>query len=224
MEKKTGIIFDMDNTILSSRIDFRYMKESTIQLLRQWRYLPGDWQGMPTSQLMHLAVENGLPPENEAAVWQKIAEIESEGLHQAVLEEGAAALLQTLAEDFYLTLLTNNLHEAAEDALRQCGIRRYFSYVAGRGKVPCLKPQANGVLHVMEQFPGLPSGAWLAIGDAWIDAVAAVNAGIAFAAYNNSRQEDWNAKGIIPVLSFEKWDDKAAQALLNWGRVSCQTL
>jgi len=224
MEKKAGIIFDMDNTILSSRIDFAYMRETAVSLLRQWGFLPQDWQGMSTSQLMHVATENGLPLEKGDMIWQKIAEIESEGLHKAVLEDGAEDLLQSLAKDFYLTLLTNNLHAAAEDALKQCGVSSYFSYVAGRGRVPCLKPQAQGVLYVMQQFPTLPASAWLSVGDAWIDAVAAGHAGIAFAAYNNSRKEDWAAKGIVPVLSFQQWDEKAKEALLNWNRSYCQTV
>ena len=222
--KETGIIFDMDNTILSSRIDFAKMRQTTLTSLKKWQSLPAGWQMMTTSQLVDKAVAAGLSAEQEEILWQKISDIEWEGLHKAVLEPGVAAMLEDLAGDFCLTLLTNNMHGAAVAALQDLGVAGYFSCVAGRGQVPCLKPKADGVLQVMAQFPTISQKGWLAIGDAWIDAAAAQEAGIAFAAYNHNRQEEWALREITPCLQLSAWQAGAVQEILAWRQksLSCQ--
>lgn len=224
--KQAGIIFDMDNTILSSRIDFAKMKQTTLLTLKEWQAVPADWQIMTTSQLVDKAVASGLSPEQENILWQKISDIEWEGLHKAVLEPGVSLMLEALGEDFYLTLLTNNMHDAAVDTLRDLGVADYFSYVAGRGQVPFLKPKADGILQVMAHFPNIKQADWLAIGDAWIDAAAAQEAGIAFAAYNHNRQEEWAQWGITPCLQLSAWHTGAVQEILAWRQksLSCQNL
>ena len=210
-----GIIFDMDNTVLCSKIDFDRMKKDTAQTLRRWNALPVGWQRMSTGEMIDGGVALGIDQEQYRLLWDHVAELEAVGLHNALPEPGAVECLHRLKEDFLLTLLTNNLHHAALDALQTCGMADCFSYLIGRGEVTALKPDPAGYEFLLAQFPHIPKKQWIAIGDSWLDGAAAVACGIDFASYD-CRQVDWQSRGVQPVFGISRWDAQAVAALQAW--------
>lgn len=213
--KNKLIIFDMDNTILQSRIDFPKMKRVV------WRIL--DELGLPeckcrstADSIMHYTLSPHYDPQVADEMWRLVGEIEDEGLLAAVMEPGATEALAYLCDHAELAVLTNNTDYNLAENLGRLGILSYLSCVAGRDKVGrVLKPEPGGMEWVMAQYPAVPKERVVTVGDAWNDAVAAEAAGVAFAAYNRSRCESWDELNIKPLLRITRWDRAACDALLG---------
>ncbi|MBR0376724.1 MAG: HAD family hydrolase [Firmicutes bacterium] len=213
--KNKLIIFDMDNTILQSRIDFPKMKREV------WRML--DDIGLPqfkckstADSIMHYTQSPYYDVEIGEEMWRRVGEIEDEGLLAAVMEPGAVEALDYLRNYAELAVLTNNTDFNLDDNLGRLGILSYLSCVAGRDKVGrVLKPEPGGMEWVMAQYPQIQREKVATVGDAWNDAAAAEAAGIAFVAYNRSRQERWDELGVCPLLRLTQWNRAACDSLLG---------
>ncbi|MFS0726787.1 HAD family hydrolase [Paenibacillus sp. 1P07SE] len=182
-----GLIFDMDNTLLRSRIDFDQMKRETYAYLRKISILDEDldMESHTTSTLMAEAVRTSRMTEAMIAeMWGIADRIEKAGMHQADLEPGVPELLEQLHGRLPLVVVTNNSSGAAELALKENKVRHYFDDVIGRDKVKSMKPAPDAFLHVLAAYKHIPAEHWLSVGDAWIDGAASTAAGIRFVSYN----------------------------------------
>ena len=197
--RKYGIIFDMDNTLLHSVINFSLMKQRACEIM--------DKYGISHDASLSVSAMVNTAHTTEAAkeeIWREIQQIEDIGGKNAELEPGIKELLPKLHSEFILAILTNNTQKSAVDMLAANKIQNYFDMAAGRETVPEAKPSPAGYIHIMKSFPDKTR--WLAIGDALIDAQGAIGAGIPFISYEGSRQENWANHGITPPLTFSRWD------------------
>jgi phosphoglycolate phosphatase len=199
--KDQGIIFDLDNTLLNSHIDFPGMKKS----IAQWLIAQGalsqnqDIQLCTTSQLINQAKASGLLSlEQENQLWQFIGEFEEKGMRGATLEEGVKDTLAQLQRKAHLFVLTNNAEQAARTALKETGIESYFVKLYGREQVPALKPSPAGIQLIMKEHPNIRQEHWLMIGDSWIDGKAAQESGIPFLLYKG-KEKDIQQHQIRPL-------------------------
>lgn len=208
------IIFDMDNTVLRSRIDFDKMRRVVHGILDE---IGCPQYKMPATAKSMVAYELSpdYDPEVAKRMWADIAEIEAKGLHQAVLEPGAAEAMAYLAQYASLTILSNNTDRAARDNLQRLGVAQFFRHIVGRDSVAHLKPDPDGFHKIMAAYPELDRQHIVTVGDAANDAQGAEAAGIGFVAYNNSRAEDWQRWGVEPLLRLTDWDRPSCDALLN---------
>jgi phosphoglycolate phosphatase len=191
-DREKGIIFDLDNTLLHSRIDFPGMKSSVAQWLIQQGALDKTRNiGLyTTSQMINQAIEKKLlSEEQEQEVWQLIGKFEEEGMEGAILEEGVIPCLKQLKAKASLFVLTNNAEQAARKALQETGIAAYFVKIYGREQVPSLKPSPLGMEQIINEHPNIPRENWLMIGDSWIDGKAAQDCGLPFLLYKG-RESD----------------------------------
>ncbi|WP_248926714.1 HAD family hydrolase [Paenibacillus hamazuiensis] len=208
MEKKyrvQGLIFDMDNTLLRSRIDFARMKREVYLLLAEHGVLSDDvaLERYTTVTLIDsVRHRRSYTAEVENAVWRRIAAIEEEGMIGADLEPGVADLLEALSGKLTLSVLTNNADAAAMRALRETGIARYFATIVGRDGLPALKPAPDGVHRVLRQHKRIPPDRWLSVGDSWTDGMAAQQAGVPFVAYGPGAA-GMEARGVRPLAAIE---------------------
>lgn len=204
-----AILFDMDNTLLASRIDYAAMRrEVGARLVREGYLAEEETEGGTTASLIQAAIGRGLAGEALDRVWAICARHEAEGMRGAGLEPGARDVLEELSgRGLLLAVLTNNAVAAAERALRDTGIRHYFDAVFGRESVPEPKPSPAAVQAILARYPDVPPGRWLAVGDTWIDGAAAAGAGIAFAAYRAS--SDLAARGVVPDVRIERLGELA---------------
>ncbi|MBD2845325.1 HAD family hydrolase [Paenibacillus sp. IB182496] len=185
-----GIIFDMDNTLLRSTIDFASMKRDTHRFLVSHGVLEEsvELQAHTTSTLIETAVQSGrMTDELLDKLWAIPKRYEVAGMQDADLEPGARELLADLEGRCRLAIVTNNAVEAAEEALRTNRIRSHFDCLVGRETTGAIKPAPDGFLHVLRRAPQLRTEEWLSVGDAWIDGLASSRAGIAFVAYQCDR-------------------------------------
>ncbi|TVY10542.1 HAD family hydrolase [Paenibacillus cremeus] len=198
--KRKGIIFDMDNTLLQSRIDFKAMKMDLFRYFVREQVLPEEFtvEEHTTSTMIEYARAKGLSAEHYEAAMKLAEKHELAGMEGAGLEPGARELLEALAERYMLVVITNNSFAAAVKALELTGIAGYFDLTIGREQMSALKPSPSGFLFALEQFSHIPAGEWISIGDAWIDGRASQDAGIAFISYRTS-DDVMRAKRVAPV-------------------------
>jgi phosphoglycolate phosphatase len=195
-----GILFDMDNTLLQSRIDFAAMKRDIFQVLVSRSLLTAAFsmQEHTTSTMLAEARKMGMTDDLHASCMEIAARHEVAGMEDAGLEPDVLELLPTLHHRYCLVVVTNNSRAAAVKALDLTGIVAYFDLIVGREQMTALKPSPSGFFYAKEQLPQIPADAWISIGDSWIDGRASADAGIPFISYKKSVAE-MNGRGVNPV-------------------------
>ena len=207
------IIFDMDNTLIHSHLDFTLMKAESLRLLKEGGHRPDET--LPLTQIMDICKQSGhLSTALEARIWSRIDDIEYDGLKNAIIEPGIEQVLEFLGADAHIVALTNTKEEAACMTMEKLGLTRWLEHIMGRGSAPQLKPAPGGMLSLLACYPHITAGNTLAVGDAIIDLLAARAAGLLFCAYNRSRFEQWPAFEHKPDLQLSNWEKSAAQSML----------
>ncbi|MEF3302981.1 HAD family hydrolase [Paenibacillus sp. GYB003] len=196
-----AIVFDMDNTLLRSRIDFPRIKRDVFGFLNGCGVLPPDFPlGEHTiATLIEAARGSGkLQAAWEAEIWDTVVRGEREGMAGAELEPFVPEVLERLRGDVAMSVLTNNAREAAIEALHRTGIVSCFEHIAGREQMAALKPSPSGLLHLLSHYPHIRADEWLAVGDSWIDGKAAQQGGVPFLAYHANTAEF--ERRSVPVI------------------------
>ncbi len=202
--KCKGIIFDMDNTLLQSRIDFAAMKEDI------FRHLVG--HGMlterfplyehTTSTMLEHAKHAGMDHTLYLSCLNIAEKHEVRGMEGAGLEKGVPELIESLHGKFVLVVVTNNSLSAALKALEVTGIKSYFDSIIGREQMEALKPSPSGFTYALNQFPAIAADEWISVGDSWIDGAASAGAGIPFISYRTSLEAMMD-KGVRPIARID---------------------
>jgi phosphoglycolate phosphatase len=191
-KKYQGIIFDMDNTLLQSRIDYGGMKQTVFKMLVEHGFYEADyhWTECTVSQLIDTArCSAKMTREIEALIWDTVVSYEKEGMHNVSLEPGVPELLVELDSRYRLTVLTNNALTAAMLALQETEIADYFDLIVGREMLGALKPSPAGVNYILNKYPEISPSKWLFVGDSWIDGKAAQAGQVDFLAYQGDETE-----------------------------------
>lgn len=177
---EVALIFDLDQTLIHTRIDFVAIRHRLIDLLYEHGVTD-----QPRDSLLRLALPELADlgrrriPELGAAMWTIIKEAEDGGLQGAEPVAHAVPVLEALRHrGFRLALLTNNARPGAIERLKMLGLTRAFEVVVTRDEVGGLKPLPDGVHYILQRLPGIKRTC--VIGDAWIDAQAAYEAGARF--------------------------------------------
>ncbi|WP_224753401.1 HAD family hydrolase [Paenibacillus terricola] len=194
-----GIIFDMDNTLLQSRIDFGAMKRDVYNYLQAQGFLEQGLQltEYTTSMLIEQAKRQGLDAGRYTETMRITRQHEIVGMSDATLEPEAESLLSALEEEYVLVVVTNNAEEAATEALTRTGIASRFQLIVGRESMTEMKPGPSGYQEVVKRT-GIPAEHWLSIGDSWIDGRGSIDAGIRFVGYQ-TKDEELASRGVEPI-------------------------
>ncbi|HEV8354745.1 MAG TPA: HAD-IA family hydrolase [bacterium] len=190
-----ALIFDLDNTLIHSTIDFRRIRVRLITLLRA-AGLSDDSDDALMKLAIPQLVERGRAHDESLAgrMWGVITEEEDLGLQDADAVEHAAAVLGELARrKFRLGLLTNNRRDGTLDRMTELGLHAYFGAIATRDDVGVLKPMPDGVTHLLARLD--PVQRVYVVGDSWIDGQAASAAGARFIGFG-PREAEVRARGI----------------------------
>ncbi|GFZ95375.1 hypothetical protein GCM10008018_47170 [Paenibacillus marchantiophytorum] len=200
-----GLIFDMDNTLLESRIHFKAMKEEIAFFLANRGCLPDSFplEMHTTSTLLAYVQERGASKETLDSALRIAEKHELRGMEGADLEAGAAELIASVHGRYKLVIVTNNAHAAAVRALELTGIKNRFDYIVGREQMTAMKPSPSGYLRAKRHFPDIPDQGWLSIGDSWIDGRASMEAQIPFISYGKMGHTMID-KGVKPIAHIDK--------------------
>jgi phosphoglycolate phosphatase len=207
---QTTIVFDLDNTVVHSRIDFAGCRRALIALLRE-AGLPSDELAVdgPNRRSIGQIIELG--DEHDArrgtnlgpTMWRLVEAYEREGMHLATVEADAGPTLAELRRRGHaLSILTNNAHTSALEALVKFGLRPYFDAILAREDVPAMKPSPSG-LETARQRLGPRAERLLMVGDSWLDGQAAHAAGCPFIAFR-PRDGELEARQISPLAVIQQ--------------------
>jgi phosphoglycolate phosphatase len=175
------VVFDLDNTLVHSQIDFPGMRAAVISLLRE-RNLndAGDDELRRLSVGEIIASGADKSQDFERAAWQSVLEFERAGMLQATVEDDAARALGVLqSSGFHLAILTNNARIATMEALEKFALNPYFDLILTRDEV-AMKPEPDGLLKAQNAFS---CERIFHVGDSWLDGAAANRAAIPFIAF-----------------------------------------
>jgi phosphoglycolate phosphatase len=205
------VVFDLDNTLVHSRIDFLGIRQAIIARLLEVGALsepPADPRSKAIPEWLELAT--AFDPDVAAELWQITAQFEREGMVHGTVEQDARSTLDRLhADGFLLAVLTNNSVSSAEAALERFDLGAPFDLVLARERVPALKPSGAGV---QQAHAELGCGPTVVVGDSWIDGLATSRAevGARFVAFRANAADlatrgvkTWatvNALGQVPGL------------------------
>ncbi|NLL19414.1 MAG: HAD family hydrolase [Clostridia bacterium] len=186
---KALLIFDLDDTLVHSRIDFvtlgQWVRGELVR--RGLTELPeAELVRMSVSQMLKLAEDyDGSQSTGHAAeLWRKVEEAELAGAMRATVEDGAQAVLKSLkANGYLLSILTNNSRRVADTVLERFGLGTFIHTVMTRDEAKVLKPDPTGLLMLKDKYKDQVARMFY-IGDAWIDGMAANRAGIPFIGFN----------------------------------------
>lgn len=195
-----GIIFDMDNTLLHSKIDFAAMKQDTYDYIIKLGLLPEDPEllNMTTARIIEMAAENSkMTQDLLEEIWGIPTKYEVLGMENAPLEPGVEQLIKKLYGKYHLVVVTNNSVEAANRAFKDNNIYQYFDLIVGREMVKSLKPSPDGFIYVLNKYKTISPDEWISVGDAWLDGKASMEVGIKFIAYNADIKK-MNSMGVYP--------------------------
>ena len=171
------VVFDLDNTLVHSRIDFLGIRAAIIDRLVQAGALaqpPADPRSRAIPEWLDLAAAHD--PRLAAELWQVVDRFEREGMLHGSVEADARPTLDRLrAAGLRLAVLTNNSVGSAEAALDRFELRAPFDLVLARERVTALKPAGDGVALAHST---LGRGQTYVVGDAYLDGLAAERAGV----------------------------------------------
>jgi phosphoglycolate phosphatase len=188
-----ALIFDMDNTVLGSHIDFAAIRRALGAMLREAGVTEDSDDTLRRRGIGELiacgaAHDRGHGTALLPAMWAIVTAHEAEGLRGAAALDGASAVLATLrARGYRLAILTNNSRTAALRALESAGLAGAADTVVTRDDVAAMKPAADGAIETLRRLG--PARLAYVIGDSWIDGTAAAGAGARFIAYRRTADE-----------------------------------
>lgn len=207
------LIFDFDNTLIDSQIDFTGLRTALVDLLEAAGPLPAPRAELMRRPILELVEHGGAASHDLArAMWAVVEAHEAAGLQRATAMPHAHDVLAALAARGYrLALLTNNARPATARILDALGLAPLLHMVVTRDDVPRLKPDPSGI-HVILERLGPVQTAYL-VGDSWIDGLAAQAAGIPFVGFGPRRTEvetrgvhAWAWVTELPELLALDWD------------------
>ncbi|MDP8923483.1 MAG: HAD family hydrolase [Chloroflexota bacterium] len=177
------VVFDFDNTLVHSRIDFQGIRGALIDLLRRFGSPAVDEEGLRRLSIGQLIeVGEAHDPAYGPEAWQIVLEYEQAGMLAATIEPGTGESLGALRSiGFRLAVLTNNARPATLAALDKFALGDAFELVLTRDEVP-MKPDPAGVLRARAELAG-DGVRTVVVGDSWLDGAAALGAGVPFVAF-----------------------------------------
>lgn len=182
-----GIVFDLDGTLISSKIDFLGMKRKIISLLES-KGVPEGHLSPNETTVEILRKAEGLwgerPEEEMREILREVEEImdetEIDALPTVVEVEGTSKALKRLREmGLKLAVLTRGHRTYALKALEKTGMINYFDIILARGETPKPKPNPEALIHASAMM-GLKPEEVLLVGDHRIDMECAERAGCRF--------------------------------------------
>jgi phosphoglycolate phosphatase len=200
-----AIVFDLDNTVVHSRIDFAGIRHDLGALLLDAGVVeePIVTHGpkrRSIGQLIELAEAQDQLVGGQLAerMWKIVVEYELEGMRVATVEPDAGPTLAALrARGHALGILTNNARASALEALEKFDLLGHLDLVLGREDVPAMKPSPSGLVVARDRLDGAASGLWM-VGDSYLDGLAATGAECPFVAFR-PRPGDLEERRIAPV-------------------------
>jgi phosphoglycolate phosphatase len=184
MTRPAALVFDLDGTLIDSRRDIT----AAINRMRSEAGLPPlaleqvvTMVGEGARLLVERAMGPECPPERvDQALARYLEHYWDVCLETTRPYPGVAEMLAELGGRYPLALLSNKGEALSRRILEGLGLAGRFREILGGDSLPTRKPDPAG-LHRLAERLGVPVESLLLVGDTWVDAETAKNAGCRFA-------------------------------------------
>lgn len=179
-----ALVFDLDGTLIDSRRDIT----TAVNRMRGGLGLPPlaleqvvTMVGEGARQLVERALGPGFAPgEVDRALARYLDYYRDVCLETTLPYPGVEEMLAVLARRYPLALLSNKGEALSRKILDGLGLSALFQEILGGDSLPTRKPDPSGLLLLAERL-GVSAEKLLLVGDTWVDAETAKNAGSPFA-------------------------------------------
>lgn len=202
-----GVVFDLDGTLVHSRVDFRVMKARMFEVLIR--------EGIPSSLLMedmttsknlarvhHHLMANGMEHEwarVNSRIIESMNRTEMEAVDGTLAVDGARKTLSWIRRSgSSIGLLTRGSREYAQAVLHHAGLDVGFDAMVCRDDFPESEAKPNGkAMTRMADMLGLHLRECLLVGDHLMDLQCASSASVPFVGVLSGafKEEDWRRHG-----------------------------
>jgi phosphoglycolate phosphatase len=184
MLRPAALVFDLDGTLIDSRRDIA----TAINRMRAELGRPPlslaevvSVVGEGAKLLVDRALGGDVPePVLERALATYLEHYRQVCLDTTLPYPGIESLLEAVVARYPLALLSNKGEALSRRILDGLGLSRFFREILGGDSLPTRKPDPAGLLLLARRFE-VPPERLLMVGDTWVDAVTARNAGCPFA-------------------------------------------
>jgi len=196
-----AVVFDLDGTLIQSKIDYDKMRKKVVEVLVG--------AGAPQGELDHsrrvweiimggerMLREIGVTPEGCLAVMKRITgemnAVELEALDTVKPTPHAHEALSIIRERGWgIGVATRSCNAYATQSLRRTGLERFVDVLLARDDVEHPKPDPRHLLQVVEALGASTRGV-VYVGDTATDLRTAAEAGVAFIGF--LRDDDWGRR------------------------------
>jgi phosphoglycolate phosphatase len=206
-----AVVFDLDDTLVESKVDFSKFKRLVIQRIAAYGddisfYSPNETIVKIVARFEERMRGRGLDEKEIRAMLAELDRImdgvELERVSETTAIDGAAELLSYLRKKgMRIGILTRGCEEYALTALRITGIEALVDKVECRNSNSKAKPDPDSYLNLVRVL-GVPKEETVFVGDHPIDAQCAKNAGVPFIAVRTGDvpDDDLRKAGSIEVF------------------------
>ncbi|NHK29975.1 MAG: HAD-IA family hydrolase [Asgard group archaeon] len=192
-KKRVAVIFDFDNTLVKSNINFPAMKIHMARAVKEFGLDFGAEEEIPLKYTAGNIIDEAAKydEENETTLanqlWDVVENFEREGMKNISIDDDVFSMLKVLKEHgIPMAILTNNSREPTIEVLDRYSLRDYFELVIAREDVTRMKPDKEGIEKIIEKL------SWnhemvVFVGDSWVDGVAAKNANVRFILFRKEK-------------------------------------
>ena len=191
-----AIIFDFDNTLVKSHIDFPKLKVEMAHRLSRYGFSFGSDETIPHKFTAGEIIEQAAAYDEEHGtslareLWSLVESFEREGMRDITVADGITETLAALKQKgFLLIVFTNNAKSPTLEVLQRFHLESFFDLVVAREDVKKMKPDPEGISLILTKFNLSPEQA-VFVGDSWVDALAATNAGVRFILIREERLDE----------------------------------
>lgn len=213
MIRPGAIVFDLDGTLIDSRRDIT----TAINRMRSGLGLPPltleavvTMVGEGARLLVERALGPGFSPDQVDQNLKKYLAVYDEVCLDATRAyPGVEALLAELGPRYPLALLSNKGEAFSRKILDGLKLTGFFREILGGDSLPTRKPDPAG-LHILAGRLEVPVERLLLVGDTWVDAETAHNAGCTFALVEWGFPQPEKLEGVVADLRVKTAEELAA--------------
>jgi phosphoglycolate phosphatase len=211
-DKQVTLIFDFDNTLVKSKIDFPKMKIHMARVAKEHGLDFGLEEEIPHKFTAGNIIDQTAAYDNEHGtnlaeqLWKIVEDYEREGMERLTIDDDVFTTLEELKQlGIPMTILTNNSRQPTIEVLERYSIDKYFDLILAREDVLRMKPDKEGIDKILEAL-SWDRDSVIFIGDSWVDGAAAKNANVRFILFRDELL-DAEKYGIIIWKHLTKMKD-----------------
>ena len=182
-----AIIFDLEGTLLTSKIDFAKMRKKMTEVLVSHGFKEGSLPYIlitNNKKFNSILKEKGISESKISKIIEEIADIindvEMENIEESVEISGATRTLRELkARNLKVGIVTRNSRVSAISALRITDLLKFIDILVARDDCENPKPEPEHLLKALKILNVEPKEAVM-VGDGGLDALCAINAKVKF--------------------------------------------